>query len=659
MSKIIVTGGAGFIGSWLCERLLDQKHEVVCLDNMFTSHRENIAHLIDHHNFEFLRHDVCDPWHIECDEIYHLACPASPVHYQRNPVRTIETAMIGTRNALDCAHNTKAKILITSTSEVYGDPEQHPQKEEYWGHVNPLGPRACYDDQTEILTENGWYKFQDLKYGIKVATLNPLNDVEYHIPDEYIIQDYVGEMIEFKNKRIDICVTPNHHMYLLNKSNKFISKSASDIKYGPSWRVPTGAKFSGSECEYRNFDQNLSRLRGDLRRVSMDDWLEFLGYYLSEGCSYERDRQKIVNGKEYDVTDYSVQIAQVKLNGRKKIAACLDRIGINYMDSDHHAFRICSKYLVNLLGPLGHSHDKYIPREYMGLSQRQSQIFLDALMLGDGTRKEKRKNRNTGCYYSMSKRLADDVQELALRCGHAATISRSKRGLYHVNIRKATFVKLSQPVSKIYRGKVYCINVKNHVICVRRNNKAYWCGNCYDEGKRVGESLAVAWADQYGTDVRIARLFNTYGPRMAFRDGRLIPNFILQAMQKEPLTIYGDGKQTRSFCFVSDTVSALIKYMGILSPSQDSKPWKEFPFQRVPVINIGNPDERTIKSVAHDVIHAFGGEGDILFHPLPKDDPKQRCPDITRAKKILGWEPLVSYPDGIAKTIAWCLEKGL
>ncbi len=320
--RIIVTGGAGFIGSHLCEFLLERGNEVICLDNLFTSHRENIAHLTGHHGFEFLRHDVCDSWHIECDQIYHLACPASPIHYQRNPVRTIETAMMGTRNALECARNTRARMLITSTSEVYGDPEVHPQHEGYWGNVNTLGPRACYD-----------------------------------------------------------------------------------------------------------------------------------------------------------------------------------------------------------------------------------------------------------------------------------------------------------------------------------------------EGKRVGESLAVSWANQYGTDVRIARLFNTYGPRMAMNDGRLIPTFISQAMKKEPLTIFGDGSQTRSFCYVSDTVDGLFKLMNVSSPAERLTP--SHPYQRIPVVNLGNPDERSIKSVALDVISAFGGEGDYLTAPLPTDDPKQRCPDITVAKKLLGWEPKVSYDQGIAKTIAWYLKRGI
>ncbi len=141
-----MTGGAGFLGSHLCEKLLGLGHEVVCLDNFFTSARRNVEHLLDDHRFELLRHDVTESIIVECDEIYHLACPASPVHYQRNPVRTIRTAVHGTLNMLELARTVRARIMIASTSEVYGDPKEHPQRESYWGHVNPIGPRACYDE---------------------------------------------------------------------------------------------------------------------------------------------------------------------------------------------------------------------------------------------------------------------------------------------------------------------------------------------------------------------------------------------------------------------------------------------------------------------------------------------------------------------------------
>jgi UDP-glucuronate decarboxylase len=144
--RVLVTGGSGFLGSHLCDRLLRNGHEVVCLDNFFTGTRANIEHLLDDHRFEVVRHDVTEPLIVEVDEVYHLACPASPIHYQRNPVRTIRTAVEGTLNMLDLAREVKARILIASTSEIYGDPIEHPQRESYWGNVNPIGPRACYDE---------------------------------------------------------------------------------------------------------------------------------------------------------------------------------------------------------------------------------------------------------------------------------------------------------------------------------------------------------------------------------------------------------------------------------------------------------------------------------------------------------------------------------
>src|SRR5581483_9799927 len=144
--RVLVTGGAGFLGSHLCQRLLAEGNEVVCVDNLFTGTRRNVEPLLDHHAFELIRHDVCERLTVEVDEIYHLACPASPIHYQRNPVRTIRTTVEGTLNMLDLAREVKARVLIASTSEVYGDPLVHPQLEGYWGNVNPIGPRACYDE---------------------------------------------------------------------------------------------------------------------------------------------------------------------------------------------------------------------------------------------------------------------------------------------------------------------------------------------------------------------------------------------------------------------------------------------------------------------------------------------------------------------------------
>ena len=302
--RMLVTGGAGFIGSHLCERLLSEGHEVVCLDNFFTGSKRNIAHLQDDRRFELIRHDVTQPILLEVERIFNLACPASPIHYQYNPVKTTKTSVMGAINMLGLAKRVKARILQASTSEVYGDPQVHPQTESYWGNVNTLGIRSCYD-----------------------------------------------------------------------------------------------------------------------------------------------------------------------------------------------------------------------------------------------------------------------------------------------------------------------------------------------EGKRVAETLMMDYHRQNKVDVRIIRIFNTYGPKMAENDGRVVSNFILQALKGEEITVYGHGEQTRSFCFVSDLVDGMIRMMdcpGFIGP-----------------VNLGNPTETTILEFAQKIIALTGSSSRIVFKPLPADDPKQRQPDITLAKEMLGWEPKVPVDDGLKRTIEY------
>ena len=299
----LVTGGAGFVGSHLCEKLLEQGHEVLCLDNLFTGTRRNIAHLLDHPRFEFMRHDVTFPLYVEVDEIYNLACPASPVHYQHDPVQTTKTSVHGAINMLGLAKRLKAKILQASTSEVYGDPQVHPQREDYWGHVNPVGYRSCYD-----------------------------------------------------------------------------------------------------------------------------------------------------------------------------------------------------------------------------------------------------------------------------------------------------------------------------------------------EGKRCAETLFFDYYRQHKLRIKVMRIFNTYGPRMHPNDGRVVSNFIMQALTGEPITLYGEGTQTRSFCFVDDLVDGAIRFMA--SGDEVTGP-----------INMGNPVEITVRTLAEKIISLTGSSSEISFRPLPQDDPMQRCPDITRARETLGWEPRIQLEAGLGKTI--------
>lgn len=299
--RILVTGGAGFIGSHLIDRLMKQGHDVICLDNFFTGHKRNILHWIDNPYFELIRHDITEPIRLEVDQIYHLACPASPVHYQYNPVKTIKTNVMGTLNMLGLAKRVRARFLLASTSEVYGDPDVHPQPEEYRGNVNCIGIRSCYD-----------------------------------------------------------------------------------------------------------------------------------------------------------------------------------------------------------------------------------------------------------------------------------------------------------------------------------------------EGKRVAETLAFDYHRQNDVDIRVMRIFNTYGPRMFENDGRVVSNFIVQALKGVPLTVYGDGSQTRSFCYVADLVEGMMRLMNN---------------EHIGPINIGNPGEYTILQLAETIQKMINPDAELAFKPLPQDDPKQRQPDITKAKNLLGWEPTINLEEGLKLTI--------
>ena len=303
--RVLVSGGAGFIGSHLCDRLLKDKYDVICLDNLFTGQKQNIEHIISNPYFEFIRHDVTFPYYAEIDEIYNLACPASPIHYQHDPVQTIKTSVHGAINMLGLAKRTGARILQASTSEVYGDPSIHPQLESYWGNVNPIGLRSCYD-----------------------------------------------------------------------------------------------------------------------------------------------------------------------------------------------------------------------------------------------------------------------------------------------------------------------------------------------EGKRCAETLFFDYHRQNKVDIKVIRIFNTYGPRMHPNDGRVVSNFIMQALKGDDISIYGDGSQTRSFCYIDDLIEAIINMMK-----------SEMNF--IGPVNIGNPNEFTILELAEKVIELIDSNSKIVYHELPSDDPKQRCPDITLAKKELKWVPKIALEDGLKETILY------
>jgi UDP-glucuronate decarboxylase len=194
--RILVTGGAGFLGSHLCERLLGQGHEILCLDNFFTGRRANVAHLLDHPRFELMRHDVTFPLYVEVDEIYNLACPASPVHYQFDPVQTTKTSVHGAINMLGLAKRTRAKIFQASTSEVYGDPAVHPQQESYWGNVNPIGPRSCYDEGKRCAETLFFDYFRQHKTRIKVARIFNTYGPKMHPNDGRVVSNFIVQALK-------------------------------------------------------------------------------------------------------------------------------------------------------------------------------------------------------------------------------------------------------------------------------------------------------------------------------------------------------------------------------------------------------------------------------------------------------------------------------
>lgn len=199
MKRILITGGAGFIGSHLCERLLKEGNDVICLDNYFTGSKDNVRHLLDNHNFELVRHDLIEPYYAEVDEIYNLACPASPVHYQYNPIKTTKTSVMGAINMLGLAKRTRAKILQASTSEVYGDPAEHPQREDYWGNVNPIGVRSCYDEGKRCAETLFMDYYRQNRVRIKIIRIFNTYGPRMHPNDGRVVSNFIVQALQGKD----------------------------------------------------------------------------------------------------------------------------------------------------------------------------------------------------------------------------------------------------------------------------------------------------------------------------------------------------------------------------------------------------------------------------------------------------------------------------
>lgn len=641
--RVLITGGAGFIGSHLCDRLIADGHEILCVDNLITGTLVNIAHLRTQTRFHFIQHDISKPLEVPgtLDYVLHFASPASPPDYLKYPIQTLKVGSLGTLNALGIAKAKRAKFLLASTSEVYGDPQVHPQPETYWGHVNPVGVRGCFSEDTEVLTAEGWNSFHRLSDRDEMLTRAADGTLEYQKPTEIIKARYIGELIRFVNTKADLLVTPNHKMLVrLRGRRQFeLIEAFSSIRWERAEMLKAERTWAGTEQPWFRLPLVKNAKSEQHARIPMDLWLEFFGYFITDGSTYLRRRRQRVKGKEYETQVFTVLISQSPKHvaHRQKIERCLERLGYRFY-KEKAQFKILSKQLYTYLSQFGRAKDKFIPPAYLSLSARQLRILFEAMMLGDGSWDMRK-------FFSSSPRLLNGMQELLLKLGMAGNIRLKDRErgtyvLYIVTDKKKDFLTPEYPRRSIekYDGYVYCVTVPNHIIYVRRNGKAVWCGNCYDEAKRFAEALTIAYHREHGVDTRIVRIFNTYGPRMRLEDGRAIPAFIAQALRGEPLTVFGDGSQTRSFCFINDLIEGLIRLMR----AEAAEP-----------VNLGNPEEYTILELAKQILEATGSASQIAFRPLPQDDPKQRCPDITKARQLLKWQPAVSLPQGLQQTVPW------
>lgn len=751
--RILVTGGAGFIGSHLIDRLMEAGHEVICLDNFFTGSKRNFLHWLDNPYFELIRHDVTEPIRLEVDQIYHLACPASPVHYQFNPVKTIKTNVIGTLNMLGLAKRVKARILLASTSEVYGDPDVHPQTEEYRGNVNTIGIRSCYDEGKRVAETLTFDYHRQNNVDIRVARIfNSLTGdqkVIYYIGDRLYYETF-AECYDRLNGDIsnvsvpcfdensntvvksisaiwkhhvkktgykitttwnkEIKITEDHSLFTADEEGNPTAVFGKDLKVGDAIAVPSKIAFvdkplepfylsekigesqqvcvlSDRGIEYlekypekireylsnkgvkpRQFYSTIKKYETSNRiplelwqylelplekkdkiagsnssKVlknwveNIDDLLWFLGFYLAEGCLVYREERQ----------DYQLLFSSNVKYLEKLIKIAEDLFGceseIRYDPEGKRApnVRIRSKLIVDLVvNKFGFgkklSTEKDIPDWVVQLPKEQLVHFLNGFWEGDGNHDA----QTTGLkliFNSSSQAIVEKLVLILAKFGIVGSVSE-----FYSKVRKE-----DEKTYKAYRITVQGLNDYSilNLSRVEQKLQAKTTGNiAWAKVKKIEEfeiddyvyDFSVPDYENFIGGTYCIFAHNTYGPRMLENDGRVVSNFIVQALQGIPLTVYGDGSQTRSFSYVSDLVEGLIRLMN-----------NDF----IGPVNLGNPGEYTILQLAEKIQQMINPDAEITFKELPQDDPKQRQPDITRAKKYLDWEPKIPLDEGLKLTI--------
>jgi nucleoside-diphosphate-sugar epimerase/intein/homing endonuclease len=785
--RILITGGAGFIGSHLADRMLAEGHDVIAMDNLVTGSMANIAHLAEHPHFQFVMHDVTRfiPLEGSLDAVLHLASLPSPVDYLEKPIQTLKVGALGTHNALGLALAKRARFLLASTSEVYGDPLVHPQPETYWGNVNPVGPRGVYDESkrfAESLTM-AYHRAHGVQTHIARIfnsvladeTLCFCNDDSLHLetaasyattlqpdplfrPHHLLVPAFdpasgqislheASALIEIDSQHKDayeirtrygraIRVTGGHSLFRRGKDGRPVTTPVRELRVGDHvaipgrlpvverdvttinvgewliqhaetpeslWRVTlvspalrnlvaeqrpniedillSSGRFSGSRsprntvgCSVRKYIRDgilplyvIARWQeegsfpwpedGCLRPYSggggnsipnvlrvTDGLLWLLGFYLAEGCCYSHRGTHFISfcsNEEY--LDRAETILQREWLARTGRAAPTTTHGpLLYAHS-----QLLTTVFQDIFGLKGKSAQRHIPAWILQLPLSRLKYFLEGYREGDGTHSGSLMGKELA-FNTVSRHLTTDLTYLLLRFGIVASV-----GQYETTY-KARYGERKFPFYRLTVCAVDNFDILSWDQGVQQTLNATRWGDLV--WATVSEIRPVQCTEKvYDFSVPGAENFvagmgvfahNTYGPRMRLDDGRVVPNFIRQALRGEPLTVYDDGSRTRSFCHVSDLVDGLFRLLC----SDYHGP-----------VNLGNPREMTILEFAKRILAATGSPSPIEFvvptDERTRDDPNVRQPDITLARKILGWDPVVPLEDGLARTIPWFRQK--
>lgn len=770
MARILITGGAGFIGSHLCSFLFEKGLNIICMDNLITGTKDNISHLLGKKNFEFIQHDVTKYIDVDgkFDYILHFASPASPIDYLKYPIKTLKVGSLGTHNTLGLAKAKKAKFLLASTSEVYGDPLVNPQKEDYWGNVNCIGPRGVYDEAKRFAEAVTLAYHRAHKIDTKIVRIfNSIlanekivvfNDRQMHLET---IKDYTNSLEKQKiiterkvfvpafdlttykislyevNALIKhpcmtdcyeislrygrkIKVTGDHSLFTKDKDEKPVPIPVRQLKTGNYVAIPSRLpvverdfrEFSVSQMIVKNYKENdlwnyliispalreiIIKRREEIHQILLnsrrfkainlrnavvcatnryihtfslplwvvkklninippdakirifspgahiitpdhiritDEILWLIGFCLAEGCPCYTE------GKSYFLTfssdDYLLDKAKRILENNFganviKVAYQKDRCPAIFIHSKILHF-IFDK-IFKVIGIDG------FPSWVFQLPLSRLKYVLEGFKDGDGTHSGNKLGKEL-CFETASKKLADDLTYLLLRFGIIASVGK------YLTTFKKRYGKRKFPFYRVTVCELSTFNILDWDKGVTQRLNAKLSGDLvWSTVRKIKKCKSTKYV--YDFSVPQAENFiagngvcchNTYGPLMRKKDGRAIPNFIEQALHNKPVTVFGDGSQTRSFCYISDMIDGIYRLMN----SKMNTP-----------VNIGNPNEISILELAKKIIKLTRSKSKIEFKELRVDDPKTRRPDISLAKRELNWEPTVKLEDGLRLSIDW------